>query len=174
MILREFWPPEAEYPGIQHERAHALLREALAGLGIRDGTLAAAEKGKPFLVQRPELAFNLSHCHGGCAVFVAGHGRAGVDMENIRPHNPAVVRRFFSPEEQAFMAASADPDRDFFRLWTLKESFVKASGEGLAYPISRVSFSLGPRGKILSGPENAIFEQYEDVRGFIAATCLLP
>jgi len=174
VILREFWPPEAEYPGIQHERAHGLLREALEELGVKDPMLAAAEKGKPFLVNRPELAFNLSHCRGGCAVFLMEHGHAGVDMENIRPHNPAVVRRYFSEEERAYVAASPDPDRDFFRLWTLKESFVKASGEGLTYPITSVHFSLGSKGKILSGPKNAIFEQYEDVRGFIAATCLLP
>ena len=33
------------------------------------------------------------------------------------------------------------PRERFFRLWTLKESFVKATGQGLAFPLKDITFS---------------------------------
>ena len=38
-------------------------------------------------------------------------------------------------------AAAGTSSERFFRLWTLKESFVKATGEGLGYPLRDITFS---------------------------------
>ena len=158
--------------------AELLLREAMDRQGYDQTPLELSEGlyGKPFLPKAPEFRFNLSHS-GDMVLCAVSDRDVGCDIEEMTHVSLKMAERFFYREEyQRILSCPTEEEQRemFFRLWTLKESFVKASGEGLAYPISRVSFSLGPRGKILSGPENAIFEQYEDVRGFIAATCLLP
>ena len=119
----------------EHRTAHALLRAVLRqAYGLEDAVLAQDEHGKPFLPRHPEIAFNLSHCAGLAVCGVAGEP-LGVDAEQIRPLRERVLRRVFAPEEVAAVGESASPDEMFFRFWTLKESFVKATGRGLDLPL---------------------------------------
>ena len=53
---------------------------------------------------------------------------------------PAVIKRFFSEEELAFIRAAADPDNAFTEIWVKKESFCKLKGRGLS--LSPASFSV--------------------------------
>lgn len=72
----------------------------------------------------------------------------GVDAEQIRPLRERVLRRVFAPEEVAAVGESASPDEMFFRFWTLKESFVKAIGIGISYPMQEVRFQLTPQASV--------------------------
>jgi 4'-phosphopantetheinyl transferase len=69
----------------------------------------------------------------------------GVDIELERPTDVLeLARRFFSPAE--YRALSALPvgaqQRAFFRGWTRKESFVKALGDGLSFPLDGFDVSF--------------------------------
>lgn len=101
-----------------------------------DAELAKTVLGKPYLKDWPRIQFNLSHsgAYGVCAVSDAP---VGVDVEMIRPLRQDVAKRFFTKVEQGYL--SAQPPKEFFRLWTRKESFTKAIGKGLTLPMDRFS-----------------------------------
>ncbi|HEX2940144.1 MAG TPA: 4'-phosphopantetheinyl transferase superfamily protein, partial [Rhodopila sp.] len=54
--------------------------------------------------------------------------------------------RYFRPEEVAWLGSLPEPQRvgGFLRLWTLKEAFIKATGEGLARDLASFWFAMGP------------------------------
>lgn len=93
------------------------------------------------------IRFNLSHTDGLIVCLVARDLDIGVDVEDaMRPVDDAlaIAARFFSAREAAALAAlpaARRPDR-FFQYWTLKESYIKARGMGLALPLAAFSFDL--------------------------------
>ena len=101
------------------------------------------EFGKPSL-QEP-IQFNISHSHGWALFFFSKEGPLGVDLEKIQTQKSGedLAKRFFSEEELKFLKSFDKEERPqaFFRLWTLKEAFIKAVGNGLSYPLN--SFSIG-------------------------------
>jgi 4'-phosphopantetheinyl transferase len=144
----------------QHEAAHALLWESLKEYGREQGIslgemplcLTLGSAGKPSFTEYPEIEFNLSHCEGMAACLISDCA-CGVDAEGIRHVRPKVAARVFSAEEQAQLAASANPDLLFTQLWTLKESYIKAIGVGLSYPMQTLSFRLEEEGIVSNHPE---------------------
>lgn len=90
--------------------------------------------------QKPHLdftEFSLTHS-GNYAACVINENSVGVDIEHVRAYRPAVAKRFFTPEE-----SKACTDADTFTVcWTLKESFLKASGYGIKLPMD--SFEIHP------------------------------
>ena len=96
------------------------------------------------------LRFSVSNS-GGLALIAVGSGSAiGVDIEKVRP-NPDflnIARQFFSAREvQAILALSQNKRQEaFFACWTRKEAYLKATGNGLFYPLSDFSVSVDPDG----------------------------
>jgi 4'-phosphopantetheinyl transferase len=81
-----------------------------------------------------ELRFNISHS-GDLALIALGGVEVGADVERIKPRRTDdIARRFFAVGEQQRLFAFAPPRREveFFRLWTCKEAFLKATGEGFS------------------------------------------
>lgn len=125
-----------------HDTAHELLcRVLLESYGLPLPEIARDSHRKPFFPDVPRLHFNLSHCQG-LAVCGVSDTPLGVDTEEIRPLRERVLRRAFSPEEICAVQNCQHPDEYFFRLWTLKESYVKAIGVGISYPLHTLSFGL--------------------------------
>ena len=66
-----------------------------------------------------------------------------------------VAKRFFAPAEQrTLLAARTEEERDilFSRLWTLKESYLKVGGQGMAMALD--SFTIVPGVQpVLAGPK---------------------
>lgn len=150
-----------------------LLRQGLwrtAGLALDPTSLRRTSRGKPYLEQPPGIQFNISHCAGGAAVAIASR-RTGIDIERVRPYAPAAAYKALAPEELEAMLAAPDPDRAFFRFWTLKESYLKALGIGLSLPLKQIRFEIGPGLAIASNRRNCQFRLIENRQGFIAAVC---
>jgi 4'-phosphopantetheinyl transferase len=134
--------------------AHGRLREILAArLEVSPETLqfGAAEHGKPHLAgpeARSGLHFNLSHSGDRGLVGWAEHRHLGVDIELWRPlgDEAALVRRFFSPAENAAYEALPESQRTqgFFECWTRKEAYIKAVGRGLGLALDSFDVSFGP------------------------------
>jgi 4'-phosphopantetheinyl transferase len=130
--------------------ARGRLREILGGY-LRTPPLALQFRlgpvGKPELANGA-LAFNLSHSHGLAVVAVAASGAVGVDLEKVRPMPDAdqLADRFFASREAARLRALPTAVRlaSFFRCWTRKEAFIKATGQGLNFPLDRFEVTLAP------------------------------
>ena len=148
----------------QRAHAHGLLAECLraaeAEYVFEQTPLVLGERGKPSLAGRPDIHYNLSHANGVCAC-LADVSECGIDCECVREYRPRVAQKVFSAEEQAALAAADESARDmyFFRLWTLKEAYVKALGVGIGFPMDTVSFSFeGDR--IISSAAGYSFAQF--------------
>ena len=159
----------------QHSHAHALLRECLKRCGIAytpNTLIARGGYGKPSLAEYPEVCFNLSHAKGIAACIVSDR-ECGIDCEQVREFRPNVLKRAFS-ENERLLVENASPDSRglmFFRLWTLKEAFVKALGIGISYPLDTAEFSFDG-GRILTDIRGYSFRQYIiDNGGFVVSVC---
>jgi 4'-phosphopantetheinyl transferase len=130
----------------------ALVRTALSHYAAVDPSawrFESGSHGKPFVSRpaEPRLWFNLSNTRGlvVCAVSCE-HEVLGVDAENVERGTDTleIADRFFSPSEVAALRAlAADRQHErFFAYWTLKESYIKARGLGLAIPLADFSFLL--------------------------------
>lgn len=101
--------------------------------------------GKPHLTvpAGSGLHFNLSHSHGHAVVALAWGREIGINVEQIRPLSEldAMARDQFSPEEFSSLAALTAHRRitGFFRIWTRKEAYIKATGVGLSEGLKRFS-----------------------------------
>lgn len=130
--------------------AGALLYETL---GVEDRDLRTGEYGKP-LADSCELHFNLSHS-GEYIVLATAKAPVGVDIERLNRTGgkdlDGLIRCVAAPEERDWIYQGADDRKQaerFLQLWTMKESVVKALGEGLHRALS--SFDALP---LLRGEE---------------------
>lgn len=131
----------------QYLAAHALTRGLIAAATSQPAaTLLFTRRpgGKPELATPPGVEFSLSHTRSLVAVAV-GRGLAlGVDVEPIDRVAAVtdIAARYFAPAEAALVRGEGR--RAFLRLWTLKEAYLKATGEGLARPLRSFAFTLDP------------------------------
>jgi 4'-phosphopantetheinyl transferase len=144
----------------------ALLRTILAAylsIDPRDLTFLLSKKDKPVLgkpYSDNRVAFNISHS-GTVALLAFTRGRdVGVDVELLRQDFDveAIARRFFSENEQQQLTDLPTQERHqaFFRCWTRKEAYVKATGDGLSLPLHQFDVS------IVSGDTNALLATRPD------------
>ena len=96
----------------------------------REGFFYGTNK-KPYLPGESRLFFNLSHSGDRVMCIISG-AECGCDVEQIKDSRDAIVRRFFHEKEKEFIDAGEDTVRSFYKVWTLKESAMKACGEGMA------------------------------------------
>lgn len=174
-----FWPVLDDAEHMQADRfrfavdraayiaAHGLVRMLLGeALGLPPGAVRfqSTDGGKPQIdpsQNAPDLRFSLSHTRGMVACAFGRRDDLGIDVEFMAPGVPVITlaRRFFCPCEAQLVAAAAEERQPavFYRLWTLKEAFVKGTGQGLATPLDSFFFSLDPV-SIGSAPEQSIWQ----------------
>lgn len=119
-------------------KSRAVLRHVLAAeLGRPAATLRIGcdANGKPRLEDAPGIEFNLSHRDGIALIGI--HDRPiGVDVERVDAHLPhaEIASHFFTARERDAVTSESRPTdraRRFFRIWTLKEAYLKGLGFGL-------------------------------------------
>jgi 4'-phosphopantetheinyl transferase len=168
----------------------ALLRRILASYLATDPNSLSFSYSKE---EKPSLApvhvgsgitFNVSHS-GGIALLAFSRRRdVGIDVEQVRrdPDLEAIARRFFSAGEQSQLAALAAEEKfdAFFRCWTRKEAYIKATGDGLSLPLSQFDVSLAAGGKnalLATRPDGSeagrwLLREVPAGSGYIAALCV--
>lgn len=104
--------------------------------------------GKPLLAGeagQSSLSFNIARSHQLALVAISGQFAVGVDIEYYRsvPNSDALVKRFFTANEQAQLAAGDTSDRRalFLTYWTRKEAIIKLTGSGLQRPLNTLDVS---------------------------------
>lgn len=156
VYFQKFRLPTKDVREKKHESEHqaglCLLKEALfreyqlCGINM-ESELSADSQGKPYLTNYPQIYFNISH---GKEMVVCGvdYAPLGVDVEAVRPVKPTLFRRVLTEKELHYLEMIRESDgenawyREFFRLWTLKESYAKAVGKGLALDFTCLEFVL--------------------------------
>ena len=121
-----------------------------ADVAPEDWRFSKGHKNKPEIINPPlPLRFNLSHAQGLIVCGVTLTHDIGVDVEYLRRRSATdkLARRYFAPSEVAELECHPAEHRGdrFFDYWTLKESYIKAVGDGLAIPLDDFFFSIrGP------------------------------
>jgi 4'-phosphopantetheinyl transferase len=111
--------------------------------------------GKPVL-ESNDLCFNVSHCNGLAILAFVQQRAIGVDVENLSRDTDVrgLAERFFSDFERQALRYLSGPELHaaFFRCWTRKEAYIKATGDGLALPLDQfdVSIAEGDRDALLA------------------------
>ena len=96
-----------------------------------------SEHGKPSIVGHPEIYFNLSHCRSVAACVVSS-SPVGVDVDEVREFKDSLARQVLNDDEYAMVSSSSQPAREFIRLWTMKESYLKLTGDGITRDLKSV------------------------------------
>ncbi len=90
--------------------------------------------GKPEIVGS-SLQFNLAHSEGLALIAVSGQTRVGIDLECERHMSDVeqLARQYFSDSEYKQLVSRSPEERSryFLEGWTLREAYLKATGEGL-------------------------------------------
>jgi 4'-phosphopantetheinyl transferase len=106
--------------------------------------------GKPALADGfdEQLYFNLAHSQDMAVYVFTRQGPTGIDLEYVRPFAEHLnfSRMFFSERENNLLASLCEADRlaVFYKLWTCKEAYLKAIGDGLAGELKDVEVDLTP------------------------------
>lgn len=132
-----------------------------------DFTVDCDKNGKPFITDS-EIFFNLSHS-GSYVLCAVGNEKIGCDIQEIKKCNLKVAQRFFTESECICLEKSENKALDFTSLWSLKESVLKFSGEGIVGGLDRYDFSeYYNKGSFTY--EGLCFDRFE-FENFVASIC---
>lgn len=108
------------------------------------------DSGKPYLVNKRSFNFNISH-HGDFCVLATSKINVGIDVMKVEYQRKSSLEEYFSRMEKQFSfyewnfitqpGLEIEQLRRFYRLWCLKESYVKALGIGISCDLQTISFS---------------------------------
>ena len=116
------------------------LKKPISAINIEYGT-----NGKPYL-NNENIYFNCSHSDNHFVIVVNEIGTIGIDIENkVRDFEISkIANLILSNEEQTkFFELTTEEQRVLFlKIWTIKEAFFKAFGNGLTSPLKNVSVQI--------------------------------
>lgn len=117
-----------------------LLQYKLKEHGFLLSDCEAGQNGKPYIRGSTDIYFNLSHSNG-LVLLGWSDKEIGVDLELMRKTLPKRLERILTPEEIAFISNQAAEQKieTFFRLWTMKEAFVKQKGQRIFDQAKKIS-----------------------------------
>lgn len=138
--------------------------------------LATGRYGKPYIKDVEDICFNLSHA-GDYVAAVFSEQAAGIDIEQIRVVRPAFIKRFFTEDECAYLErVKAQDETDleqidlaFTKMWTRKESYIKAVGEGMHLPLTDFCV-LSDR---IEREETYYWHTWEKPEGYALSVCAM-
>ncbi|MEC0090301.1 4'-phosphopantetheinyl transferase family protein [Paenibacillus macquariensis] len=112
---------------------------------------------KPYLQSHANFEFNLSHS-GEWVACAIDHHCVGIDIEQMLDINLEIAKRFFTPREyeDLIQRDTSVQQTHFYKLWTLKESYIKAVGKGLHIPLDSFSIDINDRNEITMEKEDDI------------------
>ena len=153
--------------------AEMLLFYALKDIGYnKTPEYISGTNGKPYLKDK-DIFFNLSHSEEYVLCGIS-NSEIGCDIQKVGKADLKISERFFTENEhkKILSAENGDKDRMFYRIWTLKESFIKANGKGLNIPLD--SFEILPQ-KIPkvkhTGETELYFKEFSDINGYCCSLC---
>lgn len=135
--------------------------------------------GKPFL-ENQSIYFNLSDSEDCGILAISREKLLGADVEYLKPKEDFLdlARRFFAAQEVEQLEGIPDHQKlsAFYRLWTLKEAFMKALGQGLSLHLNSFAIELKTpkllfaESELVSSPWS--FSQTPEIKGYATALAI--
>ena len=155
--------------------AGILLKVALSkiGLNLNEQTIEYRQNQKPYLLNS-SIYFNISHSQDK-VMCVLADSEVGCDIEKIEDVNISVAKRYFNKQEYEIIKnqkQQVEKKFMFFRLWTLKESFLKITGLGGKLALDSFCFFFKEEApEVLQNVNNKkyFFKEYSVVDGYAMA-----
>ena len=126
--------------------AGILIDKGLETFGLREANVRIAEGtyGKPYFPDYPDIHFNVSHSEK-MVIAVFADVEVGCDIEYVDSVDLKLAERFFCKPEYEFIMGHQEQERKeaFYRIWTIKESFMKAVGSGMMLPLDKFCIKIG-------------------------------
>lgn len=93
----------------------------------------------------------LSDCEVGC------------DIERVVPAPFEIAEHYFCPAELEYIKSAKEKDKAFFTLWTLKESYMKMTGQGMSLSLDSFEIIQTTNGFTLGNlsPKHCVFKTVE-------------
>jgi 4'-phosphopantetheinyl transferase len=163
--------------------SHAALRFLLGKylkLSPKKIQFVADQNKKPLLDEHDNLHFNISHS-GDWILIAISNFSIGIDVEKIENDfsYQEILSLNFSKKEIEFIKNSNQPRKNFYLLWTRKESLMKATAKGIDDKLNSISAldGLNEINDRIIGSENAwnisSFELDENYIGSVAFNPLI-
>lgn len=168
--------------------AGKLLHQMCEECGVKEPVYGTVESGKPVLSSHLKIAFSLSHS-GEYVVIVYGENAkaVGVDIQQIRVVSEGVKKRILHEKEWMYFQNEGkqkdvlmkevdsiliEKNRLLNRIWAIKESYVKMTGEGLAHDFRKLCIDF-EEGTVTDEKGNqACYEELEAPDGYVAAVTM--
>jgi 4'-phosphopantetheinyl transferase len=145
----------------RYVEVHGRLRNVLAktlNQSPENIRIKKSEHGKPYLADYPELAFNLSHSADSLMIAVGWNCQLGADIEicKQRINLSGLVDKCFAEEEAVYWNKLPEDRKktEFYRFWTRKEAFVKATGRGIGLGLINCVINPEKPTEFLRVPDN--------------------
>lgn len=128
--------------------------------------------GKPYLTEYPNIYFNLSHS-GRYVCCAVSEQEIGVDIQEYRNSRKEIAQRFFTKEDNRLLQELEDePAREmFFRIWSIRESYIKLTGQGIRQGLSYFGIDWTGRTITEQGRTEAYFEENREIPGYSFCVC---
>lgn len=168
--------------------SRVLVKTVLAdklGISPHEVNLLLHPNGKPFVQGSKAVYFNLTHSADIIILAVTEEGEIGVDIEKVdREFEWMRVDSVLDLSEiewikEKELTDSSSVFQRFFQIWTLKESYIKCTGEGMSRHLKKLNFHVLPEHiQFLDSTNDAqkteeyYFESYIYEPNFIFSICL--
>lgn len=114
-------------------------------------------EGKPKAIGFEHLQFNLSHCKLAVACALSA-GPVGVDVQDWTRGHFSTRKHVCCQQELAYLETAKEPEVEFAKLWSRKESYGKFTGQGILYPMrEHCLLEQSPCGTVM---ETFVFDGY--------------
>lgn len=124
-------------------------------------------------VQAEEMISNISHS-GNLVICALSEKAVGCDTEYLRKAPDGVAEHFFCESEKVYLNQFQGKayDRQFFRLWTMKESYMKMTREGMKLPLYQFEVVVGEKITIIrDGKVQPCSIKEYDVADYLVTVC---
>lgn len=150
--------------------AWRLMESSLKQHGFSAENVTIGKNGKP---ECKGIYFNLSHSSDMvlCAV---SENPVGCDIEKVTDAPMEVAEHYFSKKECLYIANASnltDAYRRFFRLWTMKESYMKMTGEGMSLSPNRIEIDINNMTVLRDGVLQSCEFQDNSIDGYEITIC---
>ena len=128
------------------------------------------ENGKPYCTSFPKMHFNISHS-GSWVVCAVSDRPIGIDIEKVGLADMQIARRFFTKYEYQYLQRQENQAEVFYKLWTLKESYIKYTGQGLTVPLNSFEFEFCDGSILLKDREDLYFISGKVFENYYLSAC---
>lgn len=119
--------------------AGLIINKILLENNIEENSIRYTDNGKPYT---DNIYFNIAHS-GNFAFGVSSQESIGCDVEIINKAHTEIAKKHFTKKEYNYLLNSKDSLSAFYKIWTIKESYIKFTGNGLRTPLNsfEINFS---------------------------------